>query len=595
MKGRRPKHAAPLAAPSDAWSTPVALLAIAIAGLIAYANSFAGVFLFDDLGSIVRNAHIRSLTPLSQVLLPPADTPLAGRPLVQLSLAINYAMGSTSVWGYHVVNLALHLTCGGLIYLLIRRAGTQTIAFAVALLWTVHPLNSEVVNYLTQRTESMMAVCFLFTLYAASRNWRTAAITICAAGMLCKETMAVAPIAVVLYDYAFSGSASFADTVTRRWTLYAALAATWIVPAVMLATRGQTLNGGFASAHVGAWTYLLNQPTMILRYFRLAIWPRDLVLYYGWPRALTLADVWLPAIVVIALVITSIVVAVTRWRRIGALAVWVFLLLAPTSSILPIATEVGAERRMYLPLIGLIALAVAGLTWLGRQRPALRAVPATVVAIVVVALGATTFARNAEYASSLGMAHTILARWPTPNAHYLVGTELLVAGRHADAVSHLRVAAEQYPPARYSLGEALFGSGQPAAAIVEFERFQREEPTLSPINTRFQIAKAYGSMGQMPQAIENLTAVIAAAPNLIEARGLMAEALADQHRYAEAIPHYGAYLESNQRNAAVWTRLAGALMAVSRQADAIEALKRATAADPAYAPAQAALRALAAK
>lgn len=325
MSRRPARTAAAAPTPLPAWVTPLVLIA---AGLIVYANSFNGAFIGDDLGTIVQNPQIRQLSHLGQVLLPPADTPLAGRPLVQLSFAVNYAMHGLDLWGYHAVNLALHLACGILIFLLLQRIAHPALAAGTALLWVVHPLNSEVVNYLTQRTESTMALFFLLTMYFAARNWRAPAVAACVAGMLSKETMVMAPIAVLLFDWAGSGTSSFAELWRHRWKLYLALAATWIVPAAMLVTRGQSLNAGFSTARVSAWMYFLNQPSLILRYLRLALWPSDLVLYYGWPRALTLSYVWLPLLLVTALVVASLI-ALVKWRRIGAAAVSIFCVSRP--------------------------------------------------------------------------------------------------------------------------------------------------------------------------------------------------------------------------------------------------------------------------
>ena len=98
---------------------------------------------------------------------------------------------------------------------------------------------------------------------------------------------------------------------------------------------------------------------MIARDLWLAVWPRGLVANYGWPRPLTLADVWPHALFLLALLSATIVHCV-GFPPIGFLAAWFFMTLAPTSSIVPIATEVGAERRMYLPLIPLVVLAVVG-------------------------------------------------------------------------------------------------------------------------------------------------------------------------------------------------------------------------------------------
>ena len=156
--------------------------AIVLAGLLAYANSFSGPFLFDDFGSIVRNTSIRDLTNLPALFTTADATAVSGRWLANLSYALNYAAGGLNVAGYHVVNLALHLTCAVLFFAVVRRTleaagwngadprsggiSAVTLAFAIALVWTVHPLISEVVLYLSERTESMMAICYMLTLYS---------------------------------------------------------------------------------------------------------------------------------------------------------------------------------------------------------------------------------------------------------------------------------------------------------------------------------------------------------------------------------------------------------------------------------------------
>src|SRR5439155_17807273 len=152
-----------------------------MAGILAYTNSISGPFILDDQSTIADNRQIREWWRPSSVLAPEADTAIAGRPVVNLSLAMNYAIGGLDVRGYHVVNIAVHLVCGLLAFGVLRRTFDRPrlrdrfgssgvdIAFAAALLWVVHPLTSEVVDYLTERTESLMALFYLLTMYASIR------------------------------------------------------------------------------------------------------------------------------------------------------------------------------------------------------------------------------------------------------------------------------------------------------------------------------------------------------------------------------------------------------------------------------------------
>ena len=129
--------------------------------MLTYANSLSGPFIFDDRATVLDNASIRDLRNIGAVLAPPTETPVAGRPLVNATFAINYALDGLDVAGYHVVNIALHLLCAALVFAIVRRTMTSLkpetrfqdygddLAFASALIWVVHPLNSEVVNYLS--------------------------------------------------------------------------------------------------------------------------------------------------------------------------------------------------------------------------------------------------------------------------------------------------------------------------------------------------------------------------------------------------------------------------------------------------------------
>jgi protein O-mannosyl-transferase len=350
---------------------------LALAGLLTYWNSFSGSFVLDDVGSIVENRHIREWWRLGGLLMPERELPVAGRPLVNVSFAINYALGGLNVAGYHAWNVAVHLGCALLVFGIVRRTlrlgsldvwlggRSLDLAFAIALLWALHPLNTEAVDYVTQRTETMMGLFYLLTMYASVRaarsaswkGWPIVAVGSCAAGMACKESMVTAPAMVVLYDCVFIFK-SMKDAIRARWRLYGGLAATWVVLALLLASGPRIHSAGF-SAGVSPWTYLLNQTVMMVRYLRLAVWPNSLVVNYGWPLPLTLADVVPQAVMVVAL-LGATIAALIRRPPLGFLGASFFITLAPTSSVVPIATEVGAERRMYLPLIPLVVLTVVG-------------------------------------------------------------------------------------------------------------------------------------------------------------------------------------------------------------------------------------------
>jgi protein O-mannosyl-transferase len=593
---------------SNLWKTnPSPLAAIALAVVLTYSNSLSGPFIFDDRATLLDNASIRDWRNIGAVLSPPTETPVAGRPLVNATFAINYALGGLDVAGYHVVNIALHLLCALLVFEVVRRTlrsrppektlhqSAADLAFASALLWAVHPLNSEVVNYLSQRSESLMGFFYLLTLFGSicamtsgrPRRWEAVAVFSCALGMACKESMVTAPVMVAIYDRIFVFD-SLKQAIRSRWRLYGGLAATWIILAALVAAAPRTLSAGFSAPDAAPWTYLLNQSVMIARYLQLAIWPHSLVTYYGWPLPLTLADVWPYALLVGALEAFT-VVALFRWPKIGFLGVWFFVTLAPTSSIVPITTEVGAERRMYLPLIALVVLAVVGgaraWTLLDRSPsvPA-KAGRAFAIAIVVLAvvLASRTVARNVEYQSSLTLAETTTERWPTPAAHSMLGTELAAAGRFAEAESHLRTAAPVYPPARYYLANVLAKTGKPTDAIAEFQEFIRLQPPAleQVLVARSLLAGLYMNDRRWPEAIEQYRLILASAPSDLETHLSLANALLRQQSFDEAIEQYRIVVNARPRDAVALAGLGIALSAAGKRDEATDAFRRVVDVDP---------------
>ena len=271
-------------------------LLIAI-GIAAYANSFAGVFVLDDVRWIVEYPPIRHLWPPRYLLG-------NSRPLVNLTLALNYACSGLHPWSYHAFNLLVHILAGLTLYGLVRRTlHKDDVALAAAILWLVHPLQTESVTYVIQRAESMMGLFYLLTLYCAARGerWEGVAVVACLAGMLTKPVMFTAPVAVVLYDSIFLRQ--------RRWRFYAMLAATWLALAWALHAGADDWerSAGYGFRRLTAGQFAMTQPAVVLHYLRLAVWPHPLCLDYGWPVGFSL-----PATIVVAGMLVATVWLVRR-------------------------------------------------------------------------------------------------------------------------------------------------------------------------------------------------------------------------------------------------------------------------------------------
>ena len=586
------------------------LLIIALAGAV-YANSLKGPLIFDDYRTIKDNATIRDL---AAALHAPAQTPVAGRPLANLSFAVNYAFGGYDVFGYHLVNLGIHILAGLALFGILRRLVSATpltrlarsiekeaerdavrtayfLALACSLAWVIHPLNTEAVNYITQRTESMVGFLYLFTLYAAIRGWGqrsswkwdlvAVAANVC--GLLTKESMLTAPLMVVLCDRVFAFP-TFRSALAARYRLYAGLAAGWTIFLVLAPGTPFFAPQGFEQ-HVSPWTYLVNQAPIIGRYLRLSVWPQKLVLDYGLVQPLTPADVWPSALFLIALLIVS-VIALVRVPTVGFWGAWFFVTLAPASSLIPIPTEVGAERRMYLPLIAVIVFLICA-AW--RWAPIRRAAP-IIAPILAIALAAATITRNAEYRTGVSIWQTVLDRRPHPRAHTNIAVELREAGRTDEAVEQLRIAAPDDPEAKHVLASALLERGQTGEAIRLFQEFVRDRPSDPQIvAARAELAAALYRNGQPSEAVAEFRRLVSSFPEYALGRQNLANLLLSSNDWAGAAAEYREVLRIQPGNLFAATHL-GLALAGGGQLDAgIDAFRHALQLNPNDATTQRAL------
>lgn len=592
---------------------------IICAGLAAWLNSFSVPFVFDDLPAIVHNPTIRRLGALGDVLFPRLDGGLtvSGRPLVNLSLAVNHALGGERVLGYHAFNLLTHLLAGLVLFGVVRRTMLQPVlagrfgpvalplGLAVAGIWLLHPLQTESVTYVVQRAEALMGLCYLLTLYGFIRGtgtsrpgaWFGLAFTACLLGMASKEVMVSAPLMVFLYDRTFVGG-TFKEAWRRRWPIHLSLAATWILLAVLVAgTENRGGTAGFSTV-VTTWNYALTQCRAVVHYLWLAIWPHPLVFDYGTATVQSLAEVWPQALLLIALVGGTVV---ALWRRPvwGFLGAWFFAILAPSSSVVPVASQTMAEHRMYLPLAALVVLAVAGLhAWLGRR---------CLIACAALALGCglLTVSRNADYRSEVSLWADTVAKWPAnarahnnlgkavftlgrtmeaighyeeairlqptaPEPHYNLGLALAGLNRRPEAIGRYEAALRlqpDYPDAHNNLGNALLAEGRPAEALAHYEEARRLKPGFAEAHSN--LANVLLELGRGPEAIGHGEAAVRLDPGSAEARFNLGNALAQSGQLEPALLHYREAVRLKPDFADACNNLGNVLAALDRLPEAI--------------------------
>lgn len=403
-----------------------AVIGVAVAA--AYITSFHGVFLFDDAVAIFRNPGVIGETAVFS----------GHRFLVDLAFRVNWMMSGDAACSYHAVNLVIHIAAVLFLYGIVRRTlsrfmpgeeyWARSAAVAVALIWGLHPLCTQAVTYVCQRYESMMGMCMLGAMYCFVRGcagrharlWCDASLLLLLLGMGCKEVMAVAPILLLAYDYVFC--AKSVDELVRKRGLFHVAGFLLLLVVVLFEVQfaGRYMLLAEPRDRVGvvaAAPYLYTQAQVILRYMALSLWPVDLCFDYAWePRSYSAIGM-LPVLFHAMMAGASLLFLVRR-KWYGFVGVAFYLVLAPTSSVIPVA-DIAVEHRMYIPLVAIVAILVlsllcvvrgklcSGLHEAGRRRLFL----VTLLAVATM-LGIRTALRNMDYWSELTMWQDVVSKNP---------------------------------------------------------------------------------------------------------------------------------------------------------------------------------------
>lgn len=484
------------------WTAPgtaKAVVLIALVALFAYYNSLHGAYVLDD-GRLLSDPDIDH----------PFRSSMAPRPVVSITFAINHRLDGFQPRGYHLFNLLVHALGALTIFDLVRRTlvlpkfnghfdpWAGWIGLAIALVWVAHPLNTQSVTYIIQRCESLMGMFFLVSLWCVLRGvqadrrklwWYAGAVASCALGAGCKELMLALPPLALIYDRTFLAG-SWRQALRARWALYVALT---IPPAIgigaLVATGFMTDPKGTVGFGVKVYTpltYLLTQTTVILYYLQLAFWPFGLTIdYLDWPASRTLADCW-PAAIAVGTMLLVTAYGVIRGRAWGFLGAWFFLILAPTSSFIPLQDSV-FEHRMYLPLAAVVVLTIGVFAWLvlavteriGGRRIVGTAL-ASSTALLVVVLAFIAVLRNEDYSSATGMyADNVMKRPMNSRVRQNLAIHLFAEGRVGEASAQIEAAQQlrlHLPNLQTEQVRILRESGKPTEAVDAAKKYLAADP-----------------------------------------------------------------------------------------------------------------------
>jgi protein O-mannosyl-transferase len=492
-----------------AHSHGAALALLTVATVASYLGSFGGEFISDDVGAIVENPLLRSLSFANLRGIATTFDDANYIPLKVLSLALDYQLWGLTPAGYHLTNLLLHVTNAAALYALLLRVGDgRGVALAVALLWALHPVHVESVAWISERKNVLSTLCLLlaFHAYLAFRvrpraGPYAAMVLLYVAALLSKLNTIVLPALVVVYEVNLHRRVSGRLLVAMGPLCVLGIIAAWINLA------GNPIHG--VEYHGGSLLVTLRTTcTVIPRYLLAIVAPIDLQHVY----AVTLRATWLDPTVLgsLAVIGALLSLAAWQWRRASIDAFWLgwfAITLAPMLNLVPFPALMN-DRYLYVPMIGALVPLVHGGRWLlsTAGRPALA--PA-VTALVAAVFGVLTARRVPVFRNEIQLWADTGLRTP-----YITADRPFPAPPRAEQVRLLTAALAAHPerPALHNnLGGMAFEEGRLADAIPYFERAQVLSPD-DPV-IALNLGRAYLVAGQVDLGIRHLERAIHVEPS----------------------------------------------------------------------------------
>ena len=530
-----------------------------VAALAVFAPALKGTFVFDDFNLPFANPQAGQL---------PARFWIGGvRPVLMATYWMNFLMSGTSPFGYHLFNVLMHVATSAIMFFIYDRlfaianpavpaaADRKWFAFAGAALFLLHPIQTEAVDYIAGRSELVSGFFFFAAWLVFLRNFErdtTFVLTLKIAvlsglAVLGKESAISLPGLLLLTDFYFSKQ-PIVKQLLGRLKLYAVFLLGGAGAAILILrslTSGTA--AGFQSG-VSPFDYALTQCRVILTYVRLFILPFGQNGDWQLPFYHSFTDGAAAGYVIVLLAALAVTVWLYKRDRVVSFGLAAFfLMLAPTSSFVPVADAL-AERRMYLPIAGLI-FAVLGVVARMRLTPATRWAGAIAALLVFSTL---SYNRSVAWASDLSLWTDSVQRNPDGfRAHYGLGSAMLARGDCAGAVGQFSKARSLPGPTQgvsrnqvlWNLAEAYQCSKQPTEALAAYRSFAAVQPTSAAYR---QIGFVEASLGHSDAAMTAFAQALALDPNDAAAytyRGLARTALndldgaeSDLHRALELDP-----------------------------------------------------------
>ncbi len=598
----------------------MACLLITALAIIIYLPALKAPFVLDDEFNIVKNIRLHGLANF----WPPAGS----RYLVYLSFALNYAVGGLNTWGYHLVNLVIHILTAITLYGLVRsifktpammtdednsglgRGIADHIALITAIIFTAHPLNTQAVIYITQRLTILAALFYLLSLYLYIK-WRLRgqgvlsaifyilSIVTAISASKAKEISFTLPFVILLTEYIFFTEPGRWISRRRLFTLIPYALVLIIIPLSIFGPELGLWSGraivdeGFTRVQqildikeLSSYTYLMTEFTVVPRYIRLFFLPLgqnldyDYPLYHSFFNPQVLSGFCLLFFVFASSLITAVFARKSKKPLLlitTAGILWFFITLSIESTIIPIR-DVIFEHRMYLPGAGLgVAVAVLIVYVLSLRKKSASGKSVLITALILsLILIIPALSRSLVWSDKIGLYEDIVKKSPgKARARNNLGALYAGRGEFKKAIAEFKKALtlkSDYPAPHKNLAKALFADGRTSEAVSQYRAAVRADPL--DYEAHEALAGIYRDGGLFAKSEKEYKIVLSIAQTNINARLNLANIYIVGGRFDEAISELRKILRREPGKAEAYYNLALALEKTGRRGDALYYYKK---------------------
>ncbi len=589
------KADAALNSPLTRYGPIIAIFMIALITFLIYSNTLSSPFYFDDEHNIIVNYKLRDLSSF----WPPSGTRYIG----VLSFAINYYFGQLNVLGYHLGNITIHIINGLLVWWLVfltfktptmeRNNGNSVfIAMFCALIFVVHPVQTQAVTYIVQRFTSLATLFYLLSLILyikarllmqvtmnKSQNSAQKRRNINIKAILCylvaifttslamktKEISFTLPFMIVLYELIFfspQNTEHRTPNLKRLYLLTPFIITLMIIPLSLIGAN-RTLEGTIGDLRdvtqetedISRKVYFLTQCRVIVTYIRLLFLPIQQNLDYDYSLSYSLFELntLISFLFLLSIFVAALYLLKRSWKTnngYGILAsfgtLWFFITLSVESSIIPIR-DIIFEHRLYLPSVGaIIAFSSAVFYILVHKKPnPTPLLTVCVLALIAVPLGIGAYQRNFVWKDEVTLWEDIVRKSPEKErGHTNLGLAYYHQGRLEEAAKEYTTAIQlnpDYAEAHNNLGLVYYLQGRVEEAIQEY--MTALKLTRGFAKAHNNLGAAYFKQGRLDEAVQEYMTALELRPDDPDPHNNLGNAYATQGRLEEAIKEYTAALK----------------------------------------------------